>query len=46
MYIMFYENFDANVNTFEEGYELLIQRFGYYDPSEVFFIPAWEYGEF
>ena len=36
-YLMIYGNFDAVVNSYEEGYDLLISTFGYYDGHEVFF---------
>ena len=34
---MFYNGFEAMVNTYEEGYTLVAERFGYYDAAEVFF---------
>ena len=36
-YIMFYNDFDAVVGSYDEGYELLIDRYGCFDGHEVFF---------
>ena len=36
MFTLYYKNFDAIVNSYEEAEELLIARFGYFDPDEVF----------
>ena len=41
MYIVFYEGFDALVSSYEEGYQLVAERFGFYDAAEVFFEEAW-----
>lgn len=40
MYIVFYEGFDALVSSYEEGYRLVAERFGFYDAAEVFFEEA------
>lgn len=40
MYIVFYEGFDALVSSYEEGYRLIAERFGFYDAAEVFFEEA------
>lgn len=37
MMTMFYKGFEAIVNSYEEGEEILINKFGFYDHDEVFF---------
>lgn len=38
MFILFYEDFDAVVDSYEEGYRVVAERFGgCYDAAEVFF---------
>lgn len=36
-YILFYEDFDAVVDSYDEGYTLVAERYGCYDAAEVFF---------
>lgn len=36
MFTLYYKNFDAIVNSYEEAEELLTARFGYFDPDEIF----------
>lgn len=36
MFTLYYKNFDAVVNSYEEAEELLTARFGYFDPDEIF----------
>ena len=36
MFTLYYKYFDAVVNSYEEAEEILIARFGYFDPDEVF----------
>ena len=36
MYELFYKNFNATVNSYEEAENLLIATFGYWDADEVF----------
>lgn len=41
-YIVFYKNFDAVVNSYEEVEEVLTAHFGYWDPD---YIEVEEYDE-
>lgn len=37
MFILFYKDFDAVVDSYEEGYRVVAEQFIFYDAAEVFF---------